>query len=121
MAMTMRPKVREMPTWETAPEVRLSMTIAPVPAKTRAKVPMASAISCLMGGSRLIGFPVAPDWRGEFSRRRGFYRARGGSGGEPRIHFGRFWRVWGDRRSRHGRFWFFLGRRGRLRGRHRKP
>src|SRR5207302_11166917 len=45
MARTIRPKVSAIPTWETPPLVTSSMTIAPVPAKTSAKVPRHSAAS----------------------------------------------------------------------------
>src|SRR4030095_4310133 len=41
----MRPKVSATPACETAPPVTLSITIAPVPANTRQKVPKNSAIS----------------------------------------------------------------------------
>src|SRR4030095_7535753 len=43
MANTMRPKVSATPTCETAPPLTLSITIAPVPANTRQKVPKNSA------------------------------------------------------------------------------
>src|SRR4029077_16180574 len=43
----MRPKVSATPTCETAPPVTVSITIAPVPANTRQKVPRNSAISFL--------------------------------------------------------------------------
>src|SRR5215475_10405996 len=39
----MRPKVSATPTWETAPPLTVSITIAPVPANTRQKVPKNSA------------------------------------------------------------------------------
>src|SRR5580658_9089430 len=42
--MTTSPKVMATPTWVTPPLVRLSMMIAPVPQKTRAKVPIISAM-----------------------------------------------------------------------------
>src|SRR6476646_5995984 len=42
-----RPKVSATPTCDTAPPVTLSITIAPVPAKTRQNVPKNSAISFL--------------------------------------------------------------------------
>src|SRR5271155_1194006 len=48
MAMTMRPKVMAMPTWVTPPPVSLSMTMAPVPQKTRAKVPISSEMDFLI-------------------------------------------------------------------------
>ena len=41
----MRPKVSATPTCETAPPVTVSITIAPVPANTRQKVPRNSAIN----------------------------------------------------------------------------
>src|SRR5436190_14886231 len=41
----MRPKVSATPTCDTAPPVTPSITIAPVPANTRQKVPKNSAIS----------------------------------------------------------------------------
>src|SRR5438874_4769793 len=47
MASTIRPNVSAIPTWETSPPVTSSMTIAPVPAKTSAKVPRHSAMSFL--------------------------------------------------------------------------
>src|SRR5438552_507331 len=43
IARTIRPKVSATPTCVTAPPVVSSITIAPVPAKTRANVPMNSA------------------------------------------------------------------------------
>src|SRR6266480_8031903 len=45
MARMIRPKVSAIPTWETPPPVTSSITIAPVPAKTRAKVPKHSPAS----------------------------------------------------------------------------
>src|SRR5262249_2675860 len=39
------PNVKAIPTWETAPPVTSLITIAPVPANTRAKVPNVSAAS----------------------------------------------------------------------------
>src|SRR2546422_770254 len=52
MAMTIRPKVRAMPTWVTWPLETSSMTMAPVPAKTRAKAPRNSARGRFMGWRR---------------------------------------------------------------------
>src|SRR5438309_9983107 len=45
MASTTRPNVKATPTCETPPWLVLSITIAPVPANTRANVPNASATS----------------------------------------------------------------------------
>src|SRR5918993_5401010 len=51
MAMITSPKVRAMPTWPSAPSVFSSTMIAPAPAKTSAKVPIASARSaCASAG-----------------------------------------------------------------------
>jgi hypothetical protein len=44
MASTINPNVIETPTWVTAPPDTWSITIAPVPQNTNAKVPMSSAI-----------------------------------------------------------------------------
>src|SRR5437868_1547242 len=48
MARTMSPNVKAMPTWVTAPLLTSLITMAPVPVKTRAKVPRNSAISFLI-------------------------------------------------------------------------
>src|SRR5215204_5610780 len=49
MTMMIRPNVRPTPMCPTPPPVSASITTAPVPAKTRAKVPIASATSVRTG------------------------------------------------------------------------
>src|SRR4051794_17354809 len=53
MASTTRPNVRAAPTCDTAPPCTSLTTMAPVPAKTRAKVPKDSAGPCVASSPRL--------------------------------------------------------------------
>src|SRR5579871_5060415 len=47
MAVTISPKVTATPACDTAPPVSLSMTMAPVPQNTKAKLPIISAMERL--------------------------------------------------------------------------